>query len=164
MWEIWAAIKSIPVPFNQAQIANSIQTHPSRRIGLAVLQLWLHSPRPNTFFPECVNDPTEASCGYGTMLNNYEGGNVDLRVPYIGYSSESESYTAAGISAYHALEGHLEKKLSHGLQAGVSYTFSHATDEQSGLGLFYNGNNPDNLARRLWLVRFRPHPCPQFHV
>jgi hypothetical protein len=39
----------------------------------------------------------------------------------------------------------LEKKLSHGLQAGVSYTFSHATDEQSGLGLFYNGNNPTNL-------------------
>ena len=27
---------------------------------------------------------------------NFEGGNVDLRVPYIGYSSESESYTAAG--------------------------------------------------------------------
>ena len=82
---------------------------------------------------------------YGAMLNNYEGGNVDLRVPYIGYSSESESYTAAGIAAYHALTSHLEKRLSHGFQAGVSYTFSHATDEQSGLGLFYNGNNPNNL-------------------
>ena len=35
----------------------------------------------------------------------FEGGNVDLRVPYIGYSSESESYTAAGISAYNALAG-----------------------------------------------------------
>ncbi len=79
------------------------------------------------------------------MLNNYEGGNVDLRVPYIGYSSESESYTAAGIAAYHALESHLEKRFSHGFQAGVSYTYSHATDEQSGMGLFYNGNNPTNL-------------------
>jgi hypothetical protein len=79
------------------------------------------------------------------MMNNYEGGNVDLRVPYIGYSSESEAYTAAGIAAYHALTSHLEKRLSHGFQAGVSYTYSHATDEQSGLGLFYNGNNPSNL-------------------
>jgi hypothetical protein len=92
-----------------------------------------------------VNDPTEVNCSYGTMLNNYEGGNVDLRVPYIGYSSESESYTAAGIAMYNALESHLEKRFSHGFQAGVSYTYSHATDEQSGLGLFYNGNNPTKL-------------------
>jgi hypothetical protein len=80
-----------------------------------------------------------------TMMANYEGGNVDLRVPYIGYSSESESYTATGISAYHALQAHVEKRLSHGLQVGFSYTYSHATDEQSALGLFYNGNNPLNL-------------------
>ena len=79
------------------------------------------------------------------MMANYEGGNVDLRVPYIGYSSESESYTAAGISAYNALQAHVEKRLSHGLQVGFSYTYSHATDEQSALGLFYNGNNPLNL-------------------
>ncbi len=135
----------IPVPFNQSQIATpSNPTHPGGMAtqyfsyGYTVLD-------PNTFYPECVNDPTEATCNYNTMLNNYEGGNVDLRVPYIGYSSESEAYTTAGISAYHALEAHLEKKISHGLQAGVSYTFSHATDEQSGLGLFYNGNNPNNL-------------------
>jgi hypothetical protein len=31
------------------------------------------------------------------------------------------------------------------LQVGASYTYSHALDEQSGLGLFYNGNNPLNL-------------------
>jgi hypothetical protein len=75
----------------------------------------------------------------------FEGGNVDLRVPYIGYSSESESYTAAGISAYNALQAHIEKRMSHGLQVGASYTFSHATDEQSAMGLFYNGNNPLDL-------------------
>ena len=135
----------IPLPFNEAQIATTTNpTHPgglasqSFSYGYTVLD-------PDTFLPECVNDPTETNCQYGTMLNNYEGGNVDLRVPYIGYSSESLSYTAAGIAAYHALESHLEKRLSHGLQAGVSYTFSHGTDEQSGLGLFYNGNNPNNL-------------------
>jgi hypothetical protein len=135
----------VPLPFNQAQIATpGNPTHPgglatqSFSYGYTVLD-------PNTFSPECVNDPTEVNCSYRTMLNNYEGGNVDLRVPYIGYSSESESYTAAGISAYHALQAHLEKRLSHGVQAGVSYTFSHVTDEQSGMGLFYNGNNPNNL-------------------
>ena len=135
----------IPIPFNQAQIATpSGPTHPG---GLAT-QYFSYGYTvldPNTFLPECVNDPTETTCNYGAMLNNYEGGNVDLRVPYIGYSSESEAYTAAGIAAYHALTSHLEKRLGHGFQAGVSYTFSHATDEQSGLGLFYNGNNPKNL-------------------
>ena len=35
--------------------------------------------------------------------------------------------------------------MSHGLQVGFSYTYSHALDEQSGLGLFFNGNNPLNL-------------------
>jgi hypothetical protein len=142
----------IPVPFNQAQIATTSKpTHPGGLTfadGTSVTQSFSYGYTvldPNTFFPMCVNDPGEEDCSYGTMLNNFEGGNVDLRVPYIGYSSESESYTAAGISAYHALETHVEKKLSHNFQAGVSYTYSHVTDEQSGMGLFYNGNNPTNL-------------------
>ena len=142
----------IPVPFNQSQIATtSNPTHPGGLTfadGSSVTQSFTYGYTvldPNSFFPECVNDPTESTCAYGAMLNNFEGGNVDLRVPYIGYSSESESYTAAGVSAYHALESHLEKKLSHGIQTGVSYTYSHVTDEQSGMGLFYNGNNPSNL-------------------
>ena len=132
----------IPLPFNQAQIATQASpTHP----GGAATQQFTYGYTvldPNTFLPICVNDPTEANCQYGQMQQNYEGGNIDLRVPYIGYSSESESYTAAGISAYHALQAHVEKKMSHGIQAGVSYTYSHATDEQSALGLFYNGSNP----------------------
>ncbi len=135
----------IPLPFNQAHIATqsspTLAGGPNAQFfsyGYTVLD-------PNTFAPICVNDPTETNCKYGQMQQNYEGGNVDLRVPYIGYSSESETYTAAGISAYHALQAHVEKRLSHGFQAGGSYTFSHATDEQSALGLFYNGNNPNVL-------------------
>jgi hypothetical protein len=80
-----------------------------------------------------------------TYLTNSEGGNVDLRVPYIGYSSESIDYRAAGISQYNAAQIHVDKRMGHGFQAGASYTFSHATDEQSALGLFYNGDNPNNL-------------------
>ena len=84
--------------------------------------------------------------GTGTgYLANYEGGNVDLRVPYIGYAAESISYRAGGVDAYNALQAHIEKRMSHGIQVGASYTWSHALDEQSGLGLFYNGNNPLNL-------------------
>jgi hypothetical protein len=133
----------IPLPFNQAQLASpSNPTHP----GGTATQNYSYGYTvydTTTFEPICVNlDP---NCTYGPMQQNYEGGNVDLRVPYLGYSSESESYTAAGISAYHALQTHVEKRLSHGIQAGVSYTYSHATDEQSALGLFYNGSNPLNL-------------------
>jgi hypothetical protein len=137
----------IPLPFNQAQIATP--THPihgqNYTYGYTVQQ------------PNCFTSVSACAIGLpdGTqMLATYEGGNVDLRVPYIGYSSESESYTAAGISAYHALQTHVEKRLSHGLQVGFSYTYSHATDEQSGLGLFYNGNNPNNLRSAYGLSDF----------
>jgi hypothetical protein len=83
--------------------------------------------------------------GMTTQQEQFEGGNIDLRVPYIGYAAESIDYKAAGVSAYNALQLHVEKRMSHGLQVGASYTYSHALDEQSGLGLFYNGNNPLNL-------------------
>ncbi len=79
------------------------------------------------------------------MQFNTDGGNVDERVPYIGYSGDSELYTAVGISAYNALQVHVQKRISHGLQAGFSYTYSRSLDEQSALGLYYNGSNPLNL-------------------
>ena len=134
----------IPIPFNQAQIATP--TNPIR---------------PATPFEQdytygyTVQGPPGCSATFScTTINlpngqpylaNYEGGNVDLRVPYIGYSAESETYKAAGVSAYNALQTHIEKRMSHGLQVGFSYTFSHALDEQSGMGLFFNGNNPLDL-------------------
>jgi hypothetical protein len=128
----------VPLPFNQAQIASP--SSPIRKgspneqdytYGYSILNA-------TTFGPQALPNGQP-------YLQTFEGGNVDLRVPYIGYSSESESYTAAGISAYNALQAHIEKRMSHGLQVGASYTFSHATDEQSAMGLFYNGNNPLNL-------------------
>jgi hypothetical protein len=135
----------IPIPFNQPAIAS-----PSNII------------HPKSKFPQSytygytVEGPTTCSFSAGTcspitlpdgtpMLVTYEGGNVDLRVPYIGYSAESETYKAAGVSAYNALQTHVEKRMSHGLQVGFSYTYSHALDEQSAMGLFFNGNNPLNL-------------------
>jgi hypothetical protein len=149
----------IPIPFNQAQIAT-----PSRPIHGQNYTYGYTVEAPLGCNPTLGG---AGSCAYSTTCNpntntisgcvamglpdgtqmaaTYEGGNVDLRVPYIGISSESESYKAAGISAYNALQVHVEKRLTHGLQVGFSYTFSHSTDEQSAMGLFYNGNNPLNL-------------------
>jgi hypothetical protein len=154
----------IPIPFNQAGIA--APSHPihgqNYTYGYNILAPPGCSPTGGaTALAACTNyTPTcnlsgqpgsTSGCAFmglpdGTQMQaTYEGGNVDLRVPYLGISSESESYTAAGISAYNALQMHVEKRLSHGLQVGFSYTFSHATDEQSAMGLFYNGSNPLNL-------------------
>ena len=130
----------IPVPFNQPGIAS-----PSSPMlgGSACPQRYTYGY--NVGFndlpagtPSCFGSPA-------SYLATYEGGNVDLRVPYIGYAAESIDYLAAGIDDYNALQAHIDKRLSHGIQFGASYTFSHALDEQSGLGLFYNGNNPLNL-------------------
>jgi hypothetical protein len=123
----------IPLPFNQAGIATpSSPIHGQQyTYGYTVL--------------DSTGSPIALPNGQGNMLATYEGGNVDLRVPYVGYSSEAESYTAAGVSAYNALQTHVEKRMSHGFQVGFSYTYSHALDEQSAMGLFYNGNNPLNL-------------------
>ena len=71
----------------------------------------------------------------------FDNGNVDLRVPFLGYSPSSVSYRAIGISTYNSLQLSATKRMSHGFQVGAAYTWSHALDEQSGLGLFYNGNN-----------------------
>jgi len=137
----------VPLPFNQAQIASP--TSPIRP-GTPFEQDFTYGysvVTQNTSFPyPSINLPSGSCATCGTPYQQtFEGGNVDLRVPYIGYSAESESYTAAGISAYNALQTHMEKRMSHGLQIGASYTYSHATDEQSAMGLFYNGNNPQNL-------------------
>jgi Carboxypeptidase regulatory-like domain/TonB dependent receptor len=122
----------IPVPFNQPNIAS-----------------------PGN--PTLPGSPYQQNYTYGYNVGfqqlddgsyyqaNYEGGNVDLRVPYIGYAAESITYRAAGVDSYNALQAHVDKRMSHGVQVGFSYTYSHALDEQSGLGLFYNGNNPLNL-------------------
>jgi hypothetical protein len=144
----------VPLPFNQAQIASP--TNPIRA-GTPAEQDFTYGysivTAPGSF--NTINLPTGScfTCGQ-PYQETFEGGNVDLRVPYIGYSAESESYTAAGISAYNALQTHVEKRLSHGLSVGASYTFSHATDEQSGMGLFYNGNNPLNLRSGYGLADF----------
>lgn len=118
----------VPVPFNQPQIAT-----PSNPVNGQI-----YSYGEQTFDTSGNNLTTEP---YST----YDGGNTDLRVPYIGYSVNSVEYEAAGVSSYNALQVQVQKRMQHGLQFGLSYTWSHSLDEQSGLGLFYNGSNPLDL-------------------
>jgi hypothetical protein len=122
----------IPVPFNQPSIASPGSP------TLAGGQFQQNATYGYTVGGATLNDGSP-------YLATYEGGNVDLRVPYIGYAAESIDYKAAGVAGYNAFQAHIEKRMGHGISAAASYTYSHALDEQSGLGLFYNGNNPLNL-------------------
>jgi hypothetical protein len=139
----------IPIPFNQSRIATptapvcgpaTVCANPATAFAPQYYAYGYTVLDPVTFTPIAL--PPVNGQPVGNYQANFESGNVDLRVPYIGYSSESESYTAVGVSAYDALQTHVEKRMSHGVQLGFSYTYSHARDEQSALGLFYNGNNP----------------------
>ncbi len=112
----------IPIPFNEPQIATP--TNP-------------------------INGQMYSYGGTNTGKLNLEpistsefSGNAPIRVPFIGYDMNSVLYQAQGISNYDALQLQIRKRLSFGLQMTASYTWSHALDEQSGLGLFFTGNNP----------------------
>jgi hypothetical protein len=112
----------LPVPFNQPLIATSTNV---------------------------VNGQTTSYGGTTPLFLNSEpvftnefAGNAPIRVPYPGYDMNSVSYKAEGISNFNALQFQVHKRLSNGLQFTSSYTWSHSLDEQSGLGLFFTGNNP----------------------
>ena len=123
--------ETIPLPFNQAKIAT-----------------------PQN--PALAGGPFQQNYSYGysvtgvaaeanqTLTDGFPTGNVSLRAPYIGYDPNSVYTRAVGTSTYHALQFNVTKRMSHGLQVSGSYTYSHTLDEQSGLGLFFNGNDPNN--------------------
>jgi hypothetical protein len=111
----------LPIPFNEP--------------GIATLNNPIHGETTSYGFNLI---PTET-------VKSADGGNTSLRSPYLGLSPNSVFYKAEGIATYNALQFSLNKRLSHGLQVTASYTWSHTLDEQSGLGLFFNGNDPLNL-------------------
>lgn len=91
-------------------------------------------------------------------LLTYDGGNTDLRTPFLGFSDNSVLYEAEGISNYNALQFGLRRRLSHGLQITAAYTWSHTLDEQSNLGLFFEGNDPSHVHSSYGTSAYdRPH-------
>jgi hypothetical protein len=133
----------IPVPLNQPVIASASSPTLAGGPYKQIHSYGYTVEANNSCYGAGVYGPLPLDGG--CYQANYEGGNDDLRVPYTGYAAESITYKAAGIDNYNALQAHVEKRMSKGLQVGASYTWSHAIDEQSGLGLFYNGNNALNL-------------------
>jgi hypothetical protein len=136
----------VPVPVNQAQIAT-----PNKPVNGQYYSYGNEVQTAGNYYcygpcsPAMVPAIPSAGVAAETYQSEYEGGNIDLRVPYLGYAAESETYKAAGVSAYNALQLHAQQRLSHGLSASAAYTWSHALDEQSDIGLFYTGNNALNL-------------------
>jgi hypothetical protein len=129
----------IPIPINEPGIATS--SNPiwgeTSSYGMEVL------------------DQNSSNCGYDYCpiveepWNTFDAGNTDFRTPYVGFSPNAADFKAVGISAYDALGAHIEKRLAHHFQLGGSYTWSHALDEQSDIGLFFTGNDPKHL-RNSW--------------
>ena len=113
----------LPIPFNEPQIATP--THPVNG------QIYSYGG---------VN--VGSCCTLEPVSTGEFSGNAPIRVPYIGYDMNSVLYEAEGISNYNALQVQVRKRLSFGLQLTGSYTWSHSLDDQSGLGLFFTGNNP----------------------
>jgi len=66
-------------------------------------------------------------------------GNVDLRVPYMATPLNPNRIRSAGISAYKRLQAHVEKRMITASNGSFLYLLHGPTDEQSALGLFYNG-------------------------
>ena len=121
--------QTVPLPFNQPQVATP-QTPVNGQIYSYGYQA--ADASGNTLFTEPYNTST--------------GGNTDLRTPYIGYSPNSVAWSTIGWSHYDALLVSVHQQASHGFEYQLSYTWSHSLDASSGYGLFYNGNNPQNLA------------------
>ncbi len=121
----------LPIPFNQPLLAT-----PQNPVNGQIYSYGGLSPL--------------SGCGSGTLdlepicSPPYYAGNAEIRVPYIGYDMNSVLYEGEGISNYNALQLQARKRLSKGLQLTASYTWSKALDEQSGLGLFYTGDDPAN--------------------
>jgi hypothetical protein len=124
----------LPLPFNEPRLAT-----PSNPVNGETYSYGYEVLSMNT---DANGNPLPLST---EPYDTFSGGNVDLRVPYVGYDPNSTSFQARGVSAYDGLQAHMEKRLTHGMQTGFSYTYSHTLDEQSDVGLFFTGDNPEDL-------------------
>jgi Carboxypeptidase regulatory-like domain len=123
----------MPIPFNQPKIAT-----PQNPVNGQIYSFGYQAIDANS--NPLLTEQVQTTIGEFTASD----GNTALRVPFVGYNPNSDFWEAEGISHYNALQFQVTKRLSHGLQINASYTWSHALDEQSGLGLFFNGNDPLN--------------------
>ena len=125
----------IPVPFNEPTIATASSPVHDQTSSYGYEVLNTASPTGTNKYNPISSEP----------YDTYDGGNVDLRVPYVGYSPNAALFEASGVSGYNALIAQVSKRMSQYFALTANYTFSHALDEQSDIGLFFTGDNPDHL-------------------
>ncbi len=142
----------VPLPFNQAGIATPqnplLAGGPNQQnysygynVNCGVIYYEACTPANLATIPA---SQALAAENVNALVAGYGTGNTALRAPYLGYDPNSVFSRSVGISNYNAIQFNVTKRLSHGLQVSGSYTYSHTLDEQSGLGLFFTGNDPNN--------------------
>jgi hypothetical protein len=126
----------IPIPINEPGIATT--SNP----------IWGET---STYGMEVMNQNNEVGPNFDYApiavepWNTFDAGNTDFRTPYVGFSPNAADFKTVGVSAYDALQAHVDKRLANHFQLGASYTWSHSLDEQSDIGLFFTGDNPKRL-------------------
>ena len=140
---------AITIGYNGSRGRHSVIPIPINEPGIATASNPIHGETA-TYGMEVLNQNATDSSGNFLPIasepwDTEDGGNTDFRAPFVGFSPNAADYKTVGTSAYDSLQVHLEKRLSYHFQAGVNYTYGHALDEQSDVGLFFTGNNPNNL-------------------
>lgn len=89
--------------------------------------------------------PNPAACAAGGYT--YQDCPTAFRRPFPAVDGSIDTLRANDYSNYNALQLHVEKRASHGLQFGASYTYSHALDDASSasLGSLNNGDFRNEL-------------------
>jgi hypothetical protein len=143
----------IPLPFNQASLATPknptlaggpYQQNYSYGFNMACQYIYYPTPCSPQNLAGLTRSQLDANEPYNALVAGFGDGNAPLRAPYIGYDPNSLYDKTVGISNYDAVQFNVTKRLSHGLQVSASYTYSHTLDEQSALGLFFTGNDPND--------------------
>lgn len=102
-------------------------------------------------YPQLATAGNPVNCGYpsGCITTN-TAANAALRIPVLGFGVDQVQIASNSEDAkYDSLQVSLNKRLSHGLQFGASYTygrcFNDMTGTGSGAGLTANSGDPTNL-------------------
>ena len=144
----------IPIPFNQAQ--DCLPDEPTVRAGCqyaptrAVRRLLSPTPMAIRCRGSRLRCATFANSCPGNLPNGQPcSSRIRRRQRRPARSlhwvrGRVGAYTAEGFGLQR-VAGARRKEAQPRASGGVSYTFSRSFDEQSALGLFYNGNNPLNL-------------------
>ena len=143
----------IPLPFNQGILATpqnpALKGGPHEQdysygFNMGCYNIYYPTPCSPANLAALPRSQIDVNEPYNALVAGYGAGNAALRAPYLGYDPNSVFNRSVGISNYDAVQFNVTKRLTHGLQVSASYTYSHTLDEQSGLGLFFTGNDPNN--------------------